>query len=84
MFIFSSFGTVIFSVLALDQNRKSLPCDDGWVELALLLTPFGIKLFPTLWASQSPCNRVLRRELRDSTRGDLFLLLLPGRENRHG
>lgn len=45
--IFSSSGTVIFVLLTLDQNRKSPPCDDGWVEFSSFMNPIWDKaVFP--------------------------------------
>lgn len=84
MFIFSSFGTVIFLVLTLDQNRKSLPCDEGWVEFSSFINPIWDKAVSHIVGIVESLQQTLHRELRDATRGDLFLLLPHGRENRHG
>lgn len=87
MFIFSSFGTVIFLVLTLDQNRKLLPCDDGWVEFSSFINPIWDKAVSHIVGIAESLQQTTtqgNRELRDSTRGDLFLLLSHGRENRHG
>lgn len=34
MFLFSFFGIVVFLVLTLNQNQKSPPRDDGWVDFS--------------------------------------------------
>lgn len=43
MFIFSSLGIALFSVLTLDQNWKLPPCDEGWVEFSSFINPIWDK-----------------------------------------
>lgn len=43
LFVFSFFGLVIFLFLTLNQNRKSPPHDDGWVEFSSSINPIWDK-----------------------------------------
>ena len=82
--IFSSFGIVIFFTFNTGSESEIAPMWWwlGW-SLTLLLTPFGIKLVPTLWAYlQEFLQQTTKKgNIIDTTRKDLFLFLPLGRKN---